>query len=219
VLASRNSDYCLGQVVLGWPLAWTEPSLGVSSLDWRPLSVRCQRPFLMRYHSTIVMRAVIGCALLGCLPLGAEALAMLVLRASIRSHVLALRPGTHRGRRTPPSCAFLMTTQSSAIHSYSVFIVEDETLLRLMISEMLEELGHHVSSKAGRIEQALLLANAAEFHIALLDVNVAGRIITPIAEIVASRNRPFCSLLNRHLPAFPASIGAPDGYPLLRLTI
>jgi len=83
-----------------------------------------------------------------------------------------------------------MTTQSSAIHSYSVFIVEDETLLRLMISEMLEELSHHVSSEAGRIEQALLLANAAEFDIALLDVNVAGRLITPIAEIVASRNRP-----------------------------
>jgi CheY-like chemotaxis protein len=81
-------------------------------------------------------------------------------------------------------------TQSSAVHCYSVFIVEDETLLRLMISEMLEELGHHVSSEAGQIEQALPLAKTAEFDVALLDVNVAGRLITPVVEIVASRNRP-----------------------------
>ncbi len=81
-------------------------------------------------------------------------------------------------------------TQSSAFHCYSVFIVEDETLLRLMISDMLEELGHHVSSEASQIEQALPLAETAEFDVALLDVNVAGRLITPVAEIVASRNRP-----------------------------
>jgi DNA-binding NtrC family response regulator len=84
-------------------------------------------------------------------------------------------------------------TQSSAVHCYSVFIVEDETLLRLMISEMLEELGHHVSSEAGQIEQALPLAKTAEFDVALLDVNVAGRLITPVAEIVASRNRRWSS--------------------------
>jgi hypothetical protein len=34
------------------------------------------------------------------------------------------------------------------------------------------------------------LAKTAESDVALLDVNVAGRLITPVAEIVASRNRP-----------------------------
>ena len=74
--------------------------------------------------------------------------------------------------------------------SLAVFVVEDEALLKMMIIEMLEELGHRVFSDASRIEQAIPLARTAEFDLALLDVNVAGEMITPVARIVAARNRP-----------------------------
>ena len=74
--------------------------------------------------------------------------------------------------------------------SCNILIVEDETLLRMMVTEMLQELGHRVAAEAARIEQALPLAQSADFDLALLDVNVAGKLITPVAEIIASRPRP-----------------------------
>ena len=55
--------------------------------------------------------------------------------------------------------------------SYSFFVVEDETLIRMMIVEMLEELGHTVTNEAARLDQAVSLARSADFDLALLDVN------------------------------------------------
>ena len=79
---------------------------------------------------------------------------------------------------------------TSPVSSCSVLIVEDETLLRMMITEMLEELGHRVTAEAARLEQALPLARSADFDLAVLDVNIAGQLITPVAELVASRQLP-----------------------------
>jgi CheY-like chemotaxis protein len=73
----------------------------------------------------------------------------------------------------------------------SIFLVEDEALIRMMIMEMLEELGHRVVAEAGSIEMAEPLARASEFDLAVFDVNVAGLNISPIAEIVAARGLPF----------------------------
>jgi CheY-like chemotaxis protein len=60
----------------------------------------------------------------------------------------------------------------------------------MMMTEMLEELGHRVAAEAARIEQALPLAQSADFDLAVLDVNVASQLITPVAELIAARRRP-----------------------------
>jgi DNA-binding NtrC family response regulator len=73
----------------------------------------------------------------------------------------------------------------------SVFLVEDETLIRMMIAGMAEELGHTVVAEAGNINDALTLARTANFEIAVLDINVGGERIEPVAEIVAGRDLPF----------------------------
>jgi CheY-like chemotaxis protein len=52
------------------------------------------------------------------------------------------------------------------LDSYQVLLVEDEALIRMMIIEMLEELGHRVSGEAGRITPAVSLAQTAEFDLA-----------------------------------------------------
>jgi CheY-like chemotaxis protein len=70
-------------------------------------------------------------------------------------------------------------------------LVEDEALLRMMTVEMLEELGHRVVAEAGTITAAEPLARNAEFDLALLDINVGGTNIAPIAEIIADRGLPF----------------------------
>jgi DNA-binding response OmpR family regulator len=72
-----------------------------------------------------------------------------------------------------------------------VFLVEDEVMIRMMVDDMLGELGHRVVGEAGQIDQALELAKHLDFDLAILDVNVAGKIITPVADLMKSMKRPF----------------------------
>jgi DNA-binding response OmpR family regulator len=73
----------------------------------------------------------------------------------------------------------------------SVFLVEDEVMIRMMVADMLEELGFSVAAEAGEINEAMKLAQTATFDIAILDVNVNGKVISPVAELIKSRNLPF----------------------------
>jgi CheY-like chemotaxis protein len=73
----------------------------------------------------------------------------------------------------------------------SIFLVEDEALIRMMLAEMVEELGHRVVAEAGDIVAGQALAETAIFDLAILDINIAGDIITPVAEIIDRRGLPF----------------------------
>ena len=73
----------------------------------------------------------------------------------------------------------------------SVFLVEDEVMIRMMVVDMLTELGYRIAAEAGEINEAIRLANSTEFDIAILDVNVNGKVISPVAELIEARNRPF----------------------------
>lgn len=73
----------------------------------------------------------------------------------------------------------------------SVLLVEDEALIRMMIAEMIEELGHSVAGEASNIADALHLAQTATFEFAILDINLGGFKIDPVAEIVSRRCVPF----------------------------
>jgi CheY-like chemotaxis protein len=73
----------------------------------------------------------------------------------------------------------------------SVFLVEDEVMIRMMVADMLEELGYSVAAEAGEISEALRLVQSTEFDLAILDVNVNGKVITPVAELIKERGRPF----------------------------
>jgi DNA-binding NtrC family response regulator len=54
-----------------------------------------------------------------------------------------------------------------------------------------EMLGHRVVAEAGTISAAKPLARNAEFDMAVLDINVGGTNIAPIAQISADRGLPF----------------------------
>lgn len=95
-----------------------------------------------------------------------------------------------------------MKASESAKH-LDIFVVEDEALLRLMIVDMLEELGHRVCCEAGHLDQAVIMAGRQEFDLALLDVNLAGKIILPVAEIIDARKRPFVFVTGYGPPGVP----------------
>lgn len=73
----------------------------------------------------------------------------------------------------------------------SVFLVEDEAMIRMMVVDMLEELGFNVVAETGEINEAVKLAGTTEFDVAILDVNVNGKVISPVAGLIKARNRPF----------------------------
>ena len=73
----------------------------------------------------------------------------------------------------------------------SVFLVEDEVMIRMMVVDMLAELGYRVAAEAGEINEAIRLAQCSEYDFAILDVNVNGKVISPVAELIKARNRPF----------------------------
>jgi CheY-like chemotaxis protein len=73
----------------------------------------------------------------------------------------------------------------------SVFLVEDEVMIRMMVADMLEELGYTIAAEAGEISEAIRLVQSTEFDFAILDVNVNGKVISPVADLIKARNRPF----------------------------
>ncbi|MDA9521396.1 chemotaxis protein CheY [Bradyrhizobium sp. CCBAU 11434] len=73
----------------------------------------------------------------------------------------------------------------------SILLVEDEALIRMMLVEMIEEAGHSVVAEAGDVKKGAALATNAEFDLAILDINVGGDTIEPIASAIAIRGKPF----------------------------
>ncbi len=64
-------------------------------------------------------------------------------------------------------------------------------MIRMLLEGMLEDLGHSVAAEAGTIDEAVALAERGEFDVALLDVNLNGRPITPVVEVLVERGLPF----------------------------
>jgi CheY-like chemotaxis protein len=71
-----------------------------------------------------------------------------------------------------------------------IFVLEDEALIRMMIVQMIEELGHRIVAEAGSLSAARSLARSALFDLALLDINVAGDTSADIAAIIEERGLP-----------------------------
>jgi len=61
----------------------------------------------------------------------------------------------------------------------------------MALSDMLEELGHRVAGEAGDIESASSFAMTAEYDLAILDINLPGRYVDPVADLIALRRKPF----------------------------
>jgi CheY-like chemotaxis protein len=72
-----------------------------------------------------------------------------------------------------------------------VFVVEDEVMIRMLLEDMLTELGCTIAAAAARLDEAVELAKTAAFDVAILDVNLNGQPILPVADLLASRGMPF----------------------------
>jgi CheY-like chemotaxis protein len=83
------------------------------------------------------------------------------------------------------------TQLQSSTQAKRILVVEDELMIRMLLEDMLGELGYTVAAEAARIEEALEAAKNADFDIAILDVNLNGQPISPVADALVARGMPF----------------------------
>lgn len=81
---------------------------------------------------------------------------------------------------------------TEALNGRRVLVVEDESLVAMLLETILEDLGCQVVGPAATVDEAVELIRAdAGLDAALLDVNVGGRPVFPAAAALAERGVPF----------------------------
>jgi CheY-like chemotaxis protein len=78
------------------------------------------------------------------------------------------------------------------LYGLRVLVVEDETMVAMMLEDMLAEFGCVIAGVAGTVAQAMeRVQSSDEIDAAILDVNVGGEKIYPVADALVEREVPF----------------------------
>jgi DNA-binding response OmpR family regulator len=75
-----------------------------------------------------------------------------------------------------------------------VMVVEDEFLVGLLLEEDLAHMGCTVLGPYRRLEAGIEAARSLDFDVALLDINLDGAMVYPLADELRRRGRPFLFL-------------------------
>ena len=86
----------------------------------------------------------------------------------------------------------------------SILIVEDEPLIAMMLEDFLLSLGHEVRATCDSVGEALKAVAAADFDLAILDVNLKGESVWPVAAELRDREIPFILASGGHVDPPPA---------------
>jgi CheY-like chemotaxis protein len=71
-----------------------------------------------------------------------------------------------------------------------VLVVEDEVMIRMLLEDMLDDLGYEVAGAAGGFDEAMALARDGDIDVAILDVNLSGNPVYPVADVLTRRGVP-----------------------------
>lgn len=72
-----------------------------------------------------------------------------------------------------------------------ILVVEDESMIAILLEDMIYGIGHQVAGFASRVRDAMEKTAALNFDLAVLDVNLGGELSYPIAEELEKRGIPF----------------------------
>jgi len=137
------------------------------------------------------------------------------LRVRVRAGAGALvdRPETVPQAPAPrPAEAAPASSDAVDLKGRRILIVEDAVLLALELETGLQEAGAEVIGPAAELEEAMALLDQP-LDAAVLDANLNGQSVTPVAEVLASRGVPFV-----FATGYGGAAGAPAGFdaPVIR---
>jgi CheY-like chemotaxis protein len=81
-----------------------------------------------------------------------------------------------------------MTTDLAGLR---VLVVEDEMMVSMLMEDMLADLGCLVVGPVSRLDEGLDLVRASDFDCAILDVNLGGQSVFPLADLVREKGVPY----------------------------
>ena len=88
--------------------------------------------------------------------------------------------------------------------SRSILIVEDEPLIAMMLEDFILSLGHEVTGSCDSVRSALAEIEKSEFDLAILDVNLKGESVWPVATALRGKGTPFVLASGGHVDPPPA---------------
>lgn len=72
-----------------------------------------------------------------------------------------------------------------------VLLVEDEMMVAMLLETMIADLGHEVVGPVARLDKAVEMAEREAVDLAILDVNLGGKEVYPVAAALVARGIPF----------------------------
>ena len=85
----------------------------------------------------------------------------------------------------------------------TILVVEDEPLIAMMLEDFLETLGHSVHASCESVAEAVGHAEKGGFDLAILDVNLNGESVWPVARKLREQNIPFVLATGGHVEPPP----------------
>jgi CheY-like chemotaxis protein len=90
----------------------------------------------------------------------------------------------------------------------NILVVEDEPLIAMMLEDFLETLGHTIAASCDNLSDAMVQAERDGFDVAILDVNLKGESVWPVAERLKARGVPFVIASGGHVEPPPSQFAA-----------
>ena len=84
-----------------------------------------------------------------------------------------------------------------------ILVVEDDLLVATLLAEILESVGWQVVGPVAHLATALDAAASEDFDAAVLDVNLRGQAVYPVAEVLDARRVPFAFVTSYSREALP----------------
>jgi CheY-like chemotaxis protein len=106
-----------------------------------------------------------------------------------------------------------MTPAADDLSGRRVFVIEDESMVMMLLQDMLEEIGCVVVGSASRLPDAIEKAGSLTFDVAVLDVDLDGERTYPIAEVLAERGVRFVFATGYGMTSLPPGL---RGRPVLQ---
>src|SRR5215831_6274737 len=78
-----------------------------------------------------------------------------------------------------------------AVAGRRILLVEDETLVGTMMRDVLDELGFAVIGPVATLDKAIVAATEEPIDGAILDINLGGKMVYPVADLLTARAIPF----------------------------
>jgi CheY-like chemotaxis protein len=84
-----------------------------------------------------------------------------------------------------------VATEAQPAKQAKLLVVEDDVLIRMLLADMLGEIGYTVSAEAASIDEALEATRKTDFDLAILDADLEGRSVSPVADALVARDIRF----------------------------